>query len=39
LVLEEQNLKQKTIKGIGWSAIDNVSGYAVTFVMATLLSN
>lgn len=34
----EQNLKQKTIKGIGWSAIDNVSGYAVTFVVGIILA-
>lgn len=36
--MDEQNLKQKTIKGIGWSAIDNVSGYAVTFVVGIILA-
>ena len=36
--MEEQNLKQKTIKGVGWSAIDNVSGYAVTFVVGIILA-
>ena len=36
--MEENNLKQKTIKGVGWSAIDNVSGYAVTFVVGIILA-
>lgn len=36
--MEEQNLKQKTLKGVGWSAIDNVSGYAVTFVVGIILA-
>lgn len=36
--MEEQNLKQKTIKGVGWSALDNVSGYAITFVVGIILA-
>ena len=36
--MDEQNLKLKTIKGVGWSAIDNVSGYAVTFVVGIILA-
>lgn len=36
--MEEHNLKQKTITGVGWSAIDNVSGYAVTFVVGIILA-
>lgn len=33
-----ESLKQKTVKGIGWSAIDNVSQYAVTFVVSIVLA-
>lgn len=33
-----ESLKQKTVKGIGWSAVDNVSGYAVTFVVGIILA-
>ena len=36
--MEEHNLKQKTITGVGWSAIDNVSGYAITFVVGIILA-
>lgn len=31
-------LKQKTIKGVAWSAIDNIAGYAVTFVVGIILA-
>ena len=33
-----ESLKKKTIKGVGWSAIDNVSGYAVTFLVGIILA-
>lgn len=40
--MAEQGLKDKTVKGVGWSAIDNVAQYAVSFgvsiVLARLLS-
>lgn len=34
----EESLKQKTVKGVAWSAIDNVSGYVVTFVVGIILA-
>jgi O-antigen/teichoic acid export membrane protein len=34
----EQSLKNKTVKGVGWSAIDNVAGHAITFVVGLLLA-
>lgn len=34
----EQSLKDKTVKGIGWSAIDNVAQYAVTFLVGIVLA-
>ena len=34
----EQGLKDKTVKGVGWSAIDNVSQYAVSFVVSIVLA-
>lgn len=36
--MAEQGLKDKTVKGVGWSAIDNVSQYAVTFVVSIVLA-
>lgn len=40
--MAEQNLKDKTVKGVGWSAIDNVLslgiGFLVSIVLARLLS-
>ena len=36
--MSEQNLKKKTIKGVGWSAIDNVAGHGVTFVVSIVLA-
>ena len=36
--MSEENLKQKTIKGVGWSAIDNVSSFAVTFIVGIILA-
>ena len=34
----EQGLKDKTVKGVGWSAIDNVAQYAVTFIVGIVLA-
>ena len=36
--MEDQSLKDKTVKGVGWSAIDNVSQYAVQFVVSIILA-
>ena len=35
---ETESLKQKTIRGVGWSAIDNIAGYAITFVVGIILA-
>lgn len=36
--MAEQGLKDKTIHGVGWSAIDNVAQYAVSFVVSIVLA-
>lgn len=36
--MDEQSLKDKTVKGVGWSAIDNVAQYAVSFVVSIVLA-
>ena len=36
--MAEQSLKDKTVKGVGWSGIDNLSQYAVTFVVGIILA-
>lgn len=36
--MEEQGLKKKTIKGVAWSAVDNVSSHAVTFIVGIILA-
>lgn len=36
--MAEQGLKDKTVKGVGWSAIDNVSQYAVSFIVSIVLA-
>lgn len=33
-----QTLKQKTIKGMGWSAIDNIAGTGTTFLVGLVLA-
>lgn len=33
-----ESLKDKTVKGIGWSAIDNVAQYIVSFVVGIILA-
>lgn len=32
------SLKDKTVKGVGWSAVDNVAQYAVTFLVSIVLA-
>ena len=36
--MSDQSLKNKTVKGVGWSAIDNVAQYAVSFVVSIVLA-
>lgn len=36
--MPEQSLKNKTVKGVGWSAIDNVAGHGVTFIVSVVLA-
>lgn len=36
--MAEQSLKDKTVKGVGWSAIDNVMQMGVTFVVSIVLA-
>lgn len=36
--MAEPTLKDKTVKGVGWSAIDNVAQYAVSFVVSIVLA-
>lgn len=36
--MAEQGLKDKTVKGVGWSAADNVISYAVSFVVSIILA-
>ena len=36
--MAEQSLKDKTVKGIGWSAIDNVLQTGVTFLVSIVLA-
>lgn len=36
--MAEQSLKDKTVKGVAWSGIDNVVQYAVTFIVSIVLA-
>lgn len=36
--MTEQTLKNKTVKGVGWSAIDNVAQFGVTFLVSIVLA-
>ena len=36
--MPEESLKNKTVKGVGWSAVDNVAQYAVSFVVGIVLA-
>lgn len=36
--MAEQGLKDKTVRGVGWSAIDNISQHAVTFIVSIVLA-
>ena len=33
-----QSLKVKTVNGVGWSAIDNVIQYGITFIVGVVLA-
>lgn len=36
--MTEQGLKDKTVRGVGWSAVDNVVSYFVSFVVSIVLA-
>ena len=36
--MADQSLKDKTVKGVGWSAVDNVVQYAVSFIVSIVLA-
>lgn len=36
--MPEDSLKDKTVKGVGWSAIDNISSFAITFIVGIILA-
>lgn len=36
--MAEQGLKDKTVRGVGWSAIENVSQFAVSFIVSIVLA-
>lgn len=36
--MAEQGLKEKTVRGVGWSAIDNVVEYGVQFIVSIVLA-
>lgn len=36
--MPQESLKNKTVKGVGWSAVDNVAQYAVSFVVGIVLA-
>lgn len=37
-MMEEQGLKDKTVKGVAWSGIDNIAQYGVSFVVSIILA-
>lgn len=36
--MAEQGLKDKTVKGVGWSAIENIAQHAVSFIVSIVLA-
>lgn len=36
--MAEQSLKEKTVKGVGWSAIDSIARYGITFFVSIVLA-
>lgn len=36
--MSQQSLKDKTVKGVGWSAVDSVAQYVVSFVVSIVLA-
>lgn len=36
--MAKQSIKDKTVKGIGWSAVDNITQHLVTFVVGIVMA-
>lgn len=36
--MSEQSLKNKTVKGVGWQAIDKVANYGISFIVGIILA-
>lgn len=36
--MSESSLKDKTVRGVGWSAVDNVTQYVVSFIVSIVLA-
>ena len=36
--MEEESLKKQTVKGVGWSFIDSISGQGITFLVGLVLA-
>ena len=36
--MTEQGLKEKTVRGVGWSAVDSVLGHGITFLVGLVLA-
>ena len=34
-----ENLKNKTVKGVGWSFVDNIANQGITFLVGIVLAN
>ena len=33
-----ESIKDKTVKGVGWSAIDSIAGNSVSFIIGVILA-
>ena len=38
ILMAEESLKDKTVKGVAWSGIDNVAQFGVTFIVSIVLA-
>ena len=36
--MAEQSLKDKTVKGVAWSGLDNISQFGITFLVSIVLA-
>lgn len=36
--MNNQSIKEKTLRGVTWSAVDNISQYAITFIVGVILA-